>query len=268
MKQIDPLQTANTKKIINTTMYEVNDTGREHEYSGDGYIKSFIGFIESLGFDITRKYEHSNNVIINDREFSIVIDNASFMSRNAFTRKCTPRKPANRWVGITKGHYGDTPFLKVFINNEMDSDKLKAKIEAAISEDQKRDKEIADSKLTNYNNTIAIGNHFFANETVKGAVNFLHIEKGVMTFVFNDGFSVKLKADNEYISTSTNFGTFDKAEDVYTFVDTISERAQKFEEAFSELILSKVLPEPLRKWTETQYHVYFYPSTMNTEPNR
>lgn len=266
--RLDPLQTAKSKKQINTTMYEVNDKGREHEYHGSGYSQSFIEFIESLGFDIVRKYEHSDTVLINGRQYDINTDNASFMSRNAFTRDSNPRKQQNRWVGLCRHSYTNPPFVKVYINKEMDSDKIKAKINAAIAEDDQRDKDRADRKQQDYKNTLTIGHHFFDQPGVAGAIKWLHIEKGVFTFYFHTGVRVMLKSNNEFISVDFDFGEVTDHAKVYEFVDGVAKAAASFEDVFSELVLTKVLPADLIEWAGQQYHTYFYTETMDTEPSK
>ena len=52
-----------------TTMFEVNDKGRENEITGDRYKKPFVDFIESLGYEVEYPDMYFSKVKINGIDF-------------------------------------------------------------------------------------------------------------------------------------------------------------------------------------------------------
>lgn len=251
-----------TKK--HTTMFEVNDEDREHEYHGEKYISSFVEFIESLGFNVGEKdYPGSKNIIINGVKFNINVDNASFMARSAYDRKGHERKPQNRFISITKT-YGDKCIVKIPFNKEIEADKIKTKINAAIKAHHDREIEIKNRDKRDEENTIAIGAHYLSHPFLKIAIEYIHIEKGIISFSFKDYFTVQFK-ENNFVNASFHAKEMKSGDDVFSFIDTIGPKMTNFETAFHELLLSKKLPDYLIEWANSQYHKYFYSATMSTD---
>lgn len=252
--------------IKHTVMYEVNDSGREHEYSGGyKYIDSFTGFIESLGFEIGEKeYHGSENIIINGVKFGINTENASFMARSAYDRIGHQRKPENRYISLEIiGNKGKV-VVRVRFNEEIEAEKLKNRITNAITAYHNREKEIEERKKQEEINTITIGTHYLSNPILKNAIDYIHIEKGIITFCFKKYFSVRFY-ENNLLKANFYVHDIENVVDLFAFNIGIGQIAADFNTAFLELRKMPPLSPELLEWAKTQYHRYFYSTTMSTE---
>lgn len=251
----DLLQTAEVKKK-DIVVFEINDNGREHEYkAGPGYVNAFIGFLESLGFEPNRKYEHSTDIELDGISFGINTGSASYMSKNVYTRDRFVRKPQNRWVGLEKGMNGI--IVKVYINKEMDATKIKAQINRAIDAANERIKKVTDTQAQDKKNSIAIGDHYSNCKLVKRHCSTIYVEKGTISFHLKGYSSIKIKADGSF----DNFSIY--MVDVKT-IDGLANRAKTIEAEMKviEAIAKEVtgfnkLPDDLQQWTVNQYHVRY-----------
>jgi hypothetical protein len=188
------------------------------------------------------------------------------MAKNAYTRERYERKPQNRFITITNGSSFDNTYIaKVHFNKELDAKKLRNKINKAIDDYNERIASVAKREETDRANTISIASHYLADDDIKNAVECIHIEKGIITFRFKDYFSVKFKASGEFMSLSFYVKEITTNDEVTSFVDSIGDKAWKFEEIFTKIFLYNKLPENLVDWAQTQYNKYFYSSTMSTE---
>ncbi len=267
---MDILETKKTKKV-ETTMYEVGDRiDRKFEFSGDGYLKSFWGFVESLGYDVSEKFpdsDHRNSfqqyIIINGVEFEINVDNASYMSRNAYTREDNVRKPQNRFIALT---YRSKNIVKIFFNKEYETKKLKTKIDAAIQKDHDIELEIVDRKNRDRNNTAAIAAIYMNNTSVSEAITLIKIHRGEVRFYFHDAaYSLAIKTDNSFVQVSFDPEEMKSPEEFVSFVLTVKERADKIALVVSDIINSNKMSDELVQWAAEAYERTFYCETMSAD---
>lgn len=256
------------KKVVATTMYEINDSGRNGEFTaGFDYYSSFVSFIESLGFEIDYKYKDhpSLGVVINGVQFAINTGNCSYMSKNGWTRDKFVRKPVNRFITLAWNSHDSNYVLKVFINKEMETEKLKSKINKAIEWNNNREQEIADRELNDKKNTETIGLHYLGNNTVKEALRNVLIEKGQIRFNFKDRFGLIINADSTFVSATFHPAEMKSFEDIDEFANSILTRTESFESVVKIILATEKISEELIGWSEGQYHKYFYTETMSTE---
>jgi len=254
------------KVKVDTTMYEVNDSGRNGEINGSHYFSSFVSFIESLGYDVETR-PHSENIKIKGIEFCVNTGNASFMSRNSYTRITSIRKPQNRFITLSWSSWGSNYILKVFINKEMETAKLKQKIDKAIEWYNNRDKEIADRQLNDQKNTETIGLHYFGNATIKSSVNRLLVHQGEITFSFHDRFYLIIKADSSFSKAEFHPNEMKSIDEVESFANSILARSEDFESVCRLILDAGKISDELIEWSKGQHHKYFYTKTMSTENN-
>jgi hypothetical protein len=248
-----------------TTIYEVNDENRGYETYGHTYEKSFVSFIESLGFDIKPQFEKSPSLgyMIQGVVFKVNTDNASYMSKNAYTRDVKPRKAQNRYIILTSGN---TNVIKVHFNKELDAPKLKAKINQAIADYFEKEERITAIKKANDENTIAIAMHYLQGEhnLLKSALHQIHIQQGIITFYFkNLGSSIQVLPDNTLKAASFNVREMQTREQVVLMSETIHVSATIFAAVTNVILSTPAISPELQEWTKNQYHRYFYIETMS-----
>lgn len=264
MKQDIFTQAKPTKKA-ETTMFEVSDSGREYKYKGnDRYVKPFISFIESLGFTVVHKYEHSSNIVINGEEFSVNDHNAAYMSKNPYGNKTSIRKASNRFVILEKGV--DGYWLKVFVNKEMDADKLRKQIDRAIQAKIANRKEAEDRKNMDNNNIFLIATHFLANTKIKSQCRDIYIEKGEIIFYLPAYGSVRIKANSgALVSASFHVQELRSIDAIREFEILAATSAQQLTSLSNEIEHADKLPEGLARWSENAYYRRFNVATMEVE---
>ncbi len=247
-----------------TTMYEVNDENRGYETSGHTYEKSFVSFIESLGFDIKPQFEKSPSLgyMIQGVEFKVNTDNASYMSKNAYTRDVKPRKAQNRYIILTSGN---TNVIKVHFNKELDAPKLKAKINQAITDYLEKKERIAALKKSDDENTATIAMHYLQGENnlLKSTIRQIRIEKGVIAFYFKNIGSIEVSADNTLKTASFNVREMETKEAVVLMSETIHITAGIFAASLNVILNTPAISAELQEWTKDQYHRCFYIETMS-----
>lgn len=176
-----------TLNKTSTTMYEVNDANKEHDYYGSGmkHEINFPAFISSLGFDVTKKYEGSTDMIIDGLDFTINYDKTSYMAKSAYGRKWTIRK--DRCIEIVLSRYPDMIAAKIPFNVELDKDKLIKKIENAIEIKKGRIKAIEDAQNNRFNKLEKMRLHYYSSEIIAKYVETIYIEKGVISLFSKAG---------------------------------------------------------------------------------
>lgn len=248
----DIFETAKTK-VKNTTTFEINDTGRDCEYSGHGYVKPFISFLESLNLEPTQTYEHSNNVIIAGVEFAINTDHASFMSKNAYTRDRYERKPQNRYVSLD---WSGKTTVRVYINKEMDADKIKAQIKKSVQGSADRDKEIEDRKKQERDNTVAIGKHYTKGNWIRKHFRMIHIERGVLHFHM-DKVTIYLNAEGTFNRVSVYVSDVTDPKLLRQMASDLSHEVTLIPDLTKMLLAVEPLPADLIEWSKKAYHAQF-----------
>lgn len=240
-----------------TVIFEINDTNRQHEYkAGHDYVEAFIGFLESLGFEPTRKYEHSSNVIIDGVEFGIGTDNASYMSKQQFTRDRVVRKPQNRFVSLDKGW--QSVAARVFINVETDADRLKSRIRKAIDDAKQKDQDHQDRKKETTKNAIAIGQHYCQLAFVRDFVSTISIHEGMIGFVLRGPGSVYITPDGSFKKASAHFSEMDSLGKFRDGLQDMRNSIDLLEILTTYIIGHKKLPSDLQAWAKDEAgHVYF-----------
>lgn len=187
------------KQNKSVVVFEINDENRKCEFNGDGYKKPFIDFIQSLGFDAELKYDFSDAVVVNGEEFNICTDNASYMSKNAFSRDENIRKPINRFIILQLLSHTSSTIIKIHFNKEYDGDKLRKKINDAIQAKIDRRQSIIDGEIKDEQNTTAIAKHFMSKDGFKEIVTSIQIKEGKILFDINNSTTLTIKASGEFI---------------------------------------------------------------------
>jgi len=249
MKEL--FEPAKKKKTRNIVVYEVNDSNTEFEFecgrlSGNNYINSCIAFIESLGFEISRKYEHSDNVIINGVEFQLDTDSASYLSKNAWSRIVSVRKPKNRFVTITRGYKNN--IAKIYINQEIDADKLRERINAGINNYHALIETRKQEELGRQNKTIAIATHFLNDPEIKKAIRVIMIDTNTIRFAFHNKFSLVISADGKLISASFNHPGVNNVEQLKEFTEEIKISSDSFKMVSDRITSLPKLSPDLIEW--------------------
>lgn len=243
-----------SKKDI--VIFEINDTGREHEYkAGPGYVEAFIGFLESLGYEPTRKYEHSTDIQLDGVSFAIHTGNASYMSKNIYTRDRFVRKPDNRWIGLEKCH--DSIAVKVYINKEMDAAKIKKQINGAIEEAKGRFREIEDTRAKDRANSITIGEHYSKCKLVKRHCSAVYVEKGTISFNLKGYASIRIKADGSFKGFSLYMSEIGTISEIPVVAHILEKEMKVVSDIAKEVTAFKKLSDDLQQWTVTAYHVRY-----------
>ncbi len=264
---IDIASVKRTKKI-ETTMMEVNDSGRECEFHGDRYIDPFVSFIESLGYEVKLAYPGSSNVYIDGYEFHIHSDNASFMSKNAYTRKKSERKPENRFMGLKRSFSSDGFVVKVPFNKEIETARLKSKIDAAIAARKQRDEEIEAEQATRTNNINYIGNLYASDHIIKYKLDSIYIEKGVITFHFKEKlFYLQINADGSIKEAAFKYEGMKSRKDVSNMVDMCHDMSKIFQSIIWAILSKQALPKEIQEWSMSAYHCCFSVKEMKATKN-
>lgn len=248
----DILSTATPKKQKEIVVFEINDNDREHEFkAGHKYVDEFIGFIESLGFAVSRKYEHSSSIEIQGYEFSINTDSASYRSMNVYTRERFIRKPQNRFVALEKGYQNTV--CRVHINQEVDAARIRKQINAAIQKANENEKEYEDRKKKDTENTVAVGEHYGKGKYVKAYVKMISIEKGVLHFDIGT-VSISLSADGSFAKASTHWPQIESFDQLKTCMEQGTLYLGWATKVMEELKTMAPISAELQEWSLKAYH--------------
>lgn len=260
--------TEGAKPKKSTTMFEMDDTNRSYESCGDRYIKPFKDFLATLGYEIVFKYPDSpilgDKILIDDIEFKIYAESASYWAEQAFTRKSGPRKAENRYVALQLPS-GNAFVVKVYINKEMETQKIKAKIDAAIQASKDRDAELKRLEVEREANTVLVGNHYFADPKVRGFTKTLGIQQGKISFQFQGRFSLEIMADGSFHQAGYRPDEMNTHDDVMKFATVIGEYTREFNQVVGKIMSTAPLSPEIVAWAQDQHHQYFYAETMSTE---
>lgn len=256
----------NKVKQKHTTIFEINDSRRQYEFRGESYIKPFLNFIESLGYEpMNKELRGSEYITIKGFDFYIDTSAASFMGRQAYTQKEAPRKPENRFVALRCDPESDNTLLRVIINKEMDVAKIKAKIDKAIKASEDREAEIADYHTTNKNNTERVGLHYISHEIIQDAIKYVLIQAKCIYFSFKDSrYRLTISTDGKLLAAGLDTGSLDSLDKVKKLTKQISHDTGIFEYVVSAILNHPPLPADLIQWADTMSNQYFYTETMST----
>lgn len=261
----DIMDEAIQSKAKNTTMFEVADSeddkqvpvGRyRNRYDGTAYLKQFIEFIESLGYEISEgKSIHSSTIEIKGVSFEIVTKNASYYSYNPYGRKWSVRKPENRFITLSRGSYRNTYVIKVHFNKEIDADRMRKNIDKAIEEHFAVIKKNQQFKIAQEENTTKIAMHFLDNITseIEKNIKYIHIDNGEISFSLQRG-SVTIKADGTFKQGTFTLSNIEKVADIKKQTEEIKTSYPAYVQAVVSISHVAKLPEDLVKWaTEARY---------------
>lgn len=262
------------KKVRATTMFEINDEGRQNEYDrhgksvGSNYIKPFVEFLESLGFEIKSKYDDTpgltDHIIIDGVEFGIDTTNASYKSYNIYDRKVNVRKPENRYVALERG-YNRPVACRVHINKEIDAENLKARINKAIQEEKDRETAYLNREQLNKDNAVTIAVYFLKNKRIKEFTRQIGIERSKINFSFNDGSYLTIGADGKSLGTSFYIDKIETIAQMDDLVLNVSNRARKFRDIVNLICSIPPISKDLADWTKEQHHIYFNVAKMSID---
>lgn len=258
---------ANTKKRI-PTMLEINDAGRESEYSvcGDNYKKAMLSFLESLGYEVTLRHEghYGLGVVIDGVEFMMGDDNASYMTENIYSRKRYVRAAHNRYMSLS---CPGSKNMNIQINKEYDANDIRKRITKMMEANQARERGIEDNKNERDRNVMQIGRHYLTRPTIKKAVDHIYIDKTIIQFSFiNKVFQLKVDMTNNAWVASFNMDDIKTKEDMNIFVKNASNYAHQLQRLVESITAVDILPEWLTRYAaEKIRHGYFYTKTMTVD---
>lgn len=242
------------KRIV---VFEISDNheSRKYEYgrgSGSNYKKPFADFIESLGFEVVLQ-DHIDAIEINGERFDIYLGNASYMSKNGWSREVSVRKPINRYVSIMHSH--DSTLLKVHFNKEYDGDKLCKTINDAIQSRIDARKFHEDRKNIDKENTIAVAEHFMVNENFKNIVQSIRIHKGVIQFNLN-GASLTITPNKQFVNFDVNSSDIKNETELPSLFDklfALKENSNKL----LQMVKQNEFTNEIIQWCEKAYNRYY-----------
>lgn len=243
------------KRIV---VFEINDNeeNRKYEhsgkYSGSNYKKPFADFIQSLGFDVVVQ-DHIDEFTINGENFRIYLGNASYMTKNAWSREVSVRKPINRYVSIMRSF--DSTLLKVHFNKEYDGDKLCKVINDEIQSRIDARQSHEDSKNRDKENTIAVAEHFMLNDDFKNIVERIKIHQGKIQFQF-DGGSLTITAKKEFVDFDINTVRVSNENELPSLFDKLAcvkENSKKLLEAVKQ----NEFTDNIIEWCQNTYNRYY-----------
>jgi hypothetical protein len=169
-----------------TIMYEVDDSKGDYTHANQ-----FYDFIRSLGFDAPdRERGMSNNINIDGESFYVDFDKTSIMAKNGWTRDMNPRK--DRCIEILEQISGGL-VVKIKFNEEIDRDKLVAKIQKAIDARKAWAQEITDRKNHEMKMLTIMRDHYYADRVISAYVESIMTHEGKISFHIN-GASITVDA--------------------------------------------------------------------------
>lgn len=176
------------KKKPSIVVFEVNDNNRSKieygKHTGKDYFILFCEFIASLGYDVESDLL-LGEIKINGHKFKVDTNNASYMSKNAFNRTISIRKPQNRYILIVKGH--NKYLIKVQINKEYDANKLREKINEEINRLEELAKKNIDRESSNINNITFIAKKYI-DSGIRELANSFTVKNGIIEIYIKEAF--------------------------------------------------------------------------------
>lgn len=256
MKDIMDTAAPAPRKAI--TILEVNDKGREHEYTRyrsyrgwPEYVKLFVSFLESLGYDVEQSYPGNTTVTIEGLHFNIDTDHASFMSRNAWKREVIQRKPENRYIRFCG--------MRFHFNKELDTERIKTKIAEAIQKDKQQKEDNEKYKQLQIDNCNAVGQHFYKNPVLKLNVEQLNIHQGEITLYLNYNIgTIRLKSDGSFKQAQYRPMEINSINELNIYTNNVPYHTEVIRKCVIELVnYIQKLPAHLTEWIDKTYHNYF-----------
>ncbi len=245
------------KKNKRIVVLEINDDHENRKleygkYSGSNYKKPFADFIESLGFEVVLQ-SHIDAIEINGERFDLYLGNASYMTKNAWSREVSVRKPINRYVSIMRGH--DTIVLKIHFNKEYDGDKLCKTINDAIQSRIDARKFHEDNKNEDKNNTIAVAEHFMVNDDFKNIVEKIKIHHGKIQLMF-DGATLIITPNKQFVSLDINSSEIKNETELPSLFDKLFALKENTNKLL-QVVKQNEFTNEIIQWCEKAYYRYY-----------
>lgn len=262
MDIMDPKPSSKKKNVVT---FEINDNHRtKHEIKGKEYAKPFKLFLQSLGYTLGAVDDY-DSVELNGVKFQVHLDNASYGSYTPYGRTYSIRKPQNRFVSLKAAYLETTNIVKVFINQEMDADRIKSKIDAAIAAKKEKEQEFLRKIESDNQSLLAIGTHFLTKNLKRHCDSFT-IEKGDIMFRFSKlPFSITIAPDGSL--KNVHVSSFDLATkgEVGAYLSKTKFISDYMVALVKEITSQPTLPKELQEWAKAQHFRLFYTSTMSSE---
>jgi 5S rRNA maturation endonuclease (ribonuclease M5) len=213
--------TSKTKKSL--VVFEINDTERKGELHGYGYASIFADFIESLGFNVDRtNIGVLSSIKIDDVSFEINTDNASYMSKNAWSKDINVRKDINRFISLEIGD-NRPKVVKIFFNKEYDGNKIRSKINEVIDTCKKTISDRENRKKTDKDNTIKV--YSILDTNIPAIVKGIRIDLGTIDFTMEDA-RLSIDSSGNFLNLITYNNVHNSLEEVS---DSINKKAKIYE---------------------------------------
>ncbi len=238
-------------------MFEVNDDGRESEYYGYTYIDPFVDFLNTFGFDVAQGGKGSSSIKIDGIDFHINDKSCSYMSKSAFSRIRSVRKPANRFILLTKSYSGKDYILKVHFNKEYDGVVIRKKIQDAIDEHNNVEKLIADRQETDRINTIAVANHYLSQPGIKNNVHSIGISEGKISFDIRTAHTTITIKNTGFFEGVSMWKMEAGESELKEMLKTLADLPSKIESIVSSIAAAGPVSEDLQQWAIKAYSKSF-----------
>lgn len=229
-------------------VFEVNDNNRSKMEYGrhacDKYLNDFSDFIKSLGYNIELD-TFLGKLKIEGHEFNINTDNASYMSKNAYNREVTVRKPQNRYILIEKGYKKN--LLKIQFNKEYDGNKLRQKIDEEINRLNELAKNTIDREMANLNNVTMIAKKYI-DAGMKDLVNSISVSNSVINIYterFILGFDFSSGILKSVLVQQIRFNNELESENIFSDLEKISMDIKDI----SKIVKENPMPLELSEWS-------------------
>lgn len=250
----DIMEPAKPKQKKEIVVFEVNDKGRENEFSkrvrysrnDDEYSQLFKSFLQSLGYEF-KDEKFCSYVTINGIRYEIGTRNASYMSYNAWTRKAAIRKPENRFITFVG--------MRIHFNVEFDAGKLRKKIEEAKNRQEKQQEEVRRYDQLQIDNTLLVGRHFGKSKTdLYLHINSVYISQGEITLQLDNHIgSITLESDGTLREIDYRPKPIKTQEDLDIFLGMTPDDMNTIEVCFKAVQRIPNLPEELSLWVKKAY---------------
>lgn len=239
------------KSGYSTTMFEINDDGREYEFKAKSeYDILFTDFITSLGFEAQLvKESYRSRIIIGGVEFHINSDNASYMSKGAWTRTVSIRKQENRFMALTDGGYKSGSIIRVHFNKELNSDKLRIKIKNAIQAHHDKIKTWDNIKKQNHDNTVFIAKFYSQkDDSLMKIVTEIKIHQGTINFYMRNIGAITINLQNEFIRFDMYSFQSENIKETSARLSDLRSAKDKVLKVIGILSHTDKLPQELKQW--------------------
>lgn len=252
-----------TKAIKSTTTFEINDGDkiqRKCDYAHNGsssyrYTDLFIDFIRTLGYDVEQLYNGSRTVKIDGIEMDIYTGNASYMSRNGFTREESVRLPHNRFVALRwPWEHGNKYIVKVLINQEIKKAGIIARIDRAIAERKQVEQNAIDRKKADKENTEAVAQHFLKRMNLDNIVRSIKIHEGNITFFTKMAGYTITASNNWFVSYNLYSNEISSGGELQGLFNDLSDEEQNIRTLQIEITVRGEIDDHLKPWAKTAHN--------------